>query len=42
MAEILLAKGADPEEGDPVDQAQMCGDSQFEDFLNDAIATYVP
>jgi hypothetical protein len=42
MAEILLAKGADPEEGDPLDQAQISGDSQFEDFLNEAIAAYVP
>jgi hypothetical protein len=42
MAEILLAKGIDPEEGDPVDQAQMSGDAQFEEFLNDAIAKYVP
>jgi hypothetical protein len=42
MAEILLAKNVDPEEGDPVEQAQMSGDAQFEEFLNGAIATYVP
>jgi ankyrin repeat protein len=41
MAEILLAKGADPEEGDPAEQAELFGDSQFEEFLNDAVANYV-
>jgi hypothetical protein len=40
MAELLLARGADPEEGDPLEQAQMIEDLQFESFLKNAIATY--
>ena len=39
VAELLLAKGADPEEGDALEQAQDFGDSQFEAFLEKAIAT---
>lgn len=42
MAELLLAKGANPEEGDPLEQAQMCGDWQFETFLKNAIAVHQP
>lgn len=40
VAELLLASGADPGEGDPLEQAEMAGDEEFETFLLNAINAY--